>query len=319
MSKPKKMSDRLDKAARAGWLYYVAGNSQDEIARKMGISRQSAQRLVSMAVSENLIKFKLDHPIADCMELATRLTSKFGLLTCQVVPVDPEAPELITGVAIAGALELRKQLETEIPKVIAMGTGLLPRACVEQLAPMNCPQHHIVSMVGNMHQDGSATPYSVVERMADLVGSPYNPMPLPVLVENAAELSILNKQGHVERTLQLCERADATFVGLAHIDDTSPLVRDGFISAEESKELVRLGAVGEIVGWVYDRDGQLISSSTNDRVSSAPLKPNNANPVVGLAVGIEKADAILGALGGKLINGLVIDETIAKALLTSES
>ena len=46
--------------------------------------------------------------------------------------------------------------------------------------------------------------------------------------------------------------------------------------------------------------------------------PNNANPVVGLAVGIEKADAILGALRGKLINGFVIDETTAKALLTSE-
>ena len=100
MSKPKKMSDRLDKAARAGWLYYVAGNSQDEVARKLGISRQSAQRLVSMAVSENLIKFRLDHPIADCMELATRLTSKFGLMTCQVVPVDPEAPELFSTKAV---------------------------------------------------------------------------------------------------------------------------------------------------------------------------------------------------------------------------
>ena len=43
---------RLDDAARAGWLYYVAGNTQDEIARKLGVSRQSAQRLVAMAVSD---------------------------------------------------------------------------------------------------------------------------------------------------------------------------------------------------------------------------------------------------------------------------
>ena len=47
---------RLDEAARAGWLYYVAGNTQDEIARKLGISRQAAQRLVSLAISERLIK-----------------------------------------------------------------------------------------------------------------------------------------------------------------------------------------------------------------------------------------------------------------------
>ena len=43
-------ASRLDDAARAGWLYYVAGNTQDEIARKLGVSRQSAQRLVSLAV-----------------------------------------------------------------------------------------------------------------------------------------------------------------------------------------------------------------------------------------------------------------------------
>ena len=69
--------NRLDDAARAGWLYYVAGNTRDEIARKLGVSRQSAQRLVSLAVSEKLIKFRLDHPIARCMELSRKLSHRF--------------------------------------------------------------------------------------------------------------------------------------------------------------------------------------------------------------------------------------------------
>ena len=62
--KPDSEADRLDDAARAGWLYYIAGNTQDEIARKLGVSRQTAQRLVSLSVSEKLIKVRLDHPIA---------------------------------------------------------------------------------------------------------------------------------------------------------------------------------------------------------------------------------------------------------------
>ena len=69
--------NRLDDAARTGWLYYVAGNTQDEIARKLGVSRQSAQRLVSLAVSEKLIKFRLDRPIARCMELSRQLSHRF--------------------------------------------------------------------------------------------------------------------------------------------------------------------------------------------------------------------------------------------------
>ncbi len=76
---------RLDDAARAGWLYYVAGNTQDEIARKLGVSRQSAQRLVAMAVSERLVKGRLDPPIGRCMDLAgvlmaflTAMSNSFG-------------------------------------------------------------------------------------------------------------------------------------------------------------------------------------------------------------------------------------------------
>ena len=35
---------RLDDAARAGWLYYVAGNTQDEIAKKLGLAKSCVFR-----------------------------------------------------------------------------------------------------------------------------------------------------------------------------------------------------------------------------------------------------------------------------------
>ena len=39
---------KLNLAARAAWLYYIAGNTQDEIAKKLNVSRQAAQRFVSL-------------------------------------------------------------------------------------------------------------------------------------------------------------------------------------------------------------------------------------------------------------------------------
>ena len=79
MARSKASSGRLDDAARAGWLYYVAGRTQDEIATAMGISRQTAQRLVSLAVSEKLVRVWLEHPIARCLEVASALERRFGL------------------------------------------------------------------------------------------------------------------------------------------------------------------------------------------------------------------------------------------------
>ena len=56
---------KLDLAARAAWLYYVANNTQDEIAVKLNVSRQAAQRLVSLADAEGLIRHRLEHPLLE--------------------------------------------------------------------------------------------------------------------------------------------------------------------------------------------------------------------------------------------------------------
>src|SRR4051812_15844546 len=101
--------DRLDQAARAGWLYYIAGNNQDEVAAKLGVSRQTAQRLVALAVSAKLIKVRLDHPIAQCLDLAARLKDIYGLRFCEVVPADPGSPSTTLGVAEAAAAQLEAQ------------------------------------------------------------------------------------------------------------------------------------------------------------------------------------------------------------------
>lgn len=90
MARSRASAERLDDAARAGWLYYVAGRTQDEIAAAMGISRQAAQRLVSLAISERLVRVWLEHPIAQCMELARGLQERFRLRRVDVVPGDPD-------------------------------------------------------------------------------------------------------------------------------------------------------------------------------------------------------------------------------------
>lgn len=311
----KAQDNRLDDAARAGWLYYVAGNTQDEIARKLGVSRQSAQRLVSLAVSERLVKVRLDHPIAHCMELAAALTDRFGLRLCEIVPSDPAAPDLLTGVAIAAATELERVLKSTESRIIALGTGRALSAAVAQLPIMDCPQHRIVSLLGNMMSDGSASPYNAVIRMSERVGARHYPFPMPVLARNREELELLLALEPVRNSLALCRSADLTLVGIGQMDDTAPMMLDGFVSPAEKRGLVAAGAVGEITSWAYDRHGRLVEGDVMDRVLSAPLVPAADRTVVGVAVGEVKVQAMLAALRGGLINGLISNEATAARVL----
>jgi DNA-binding transcriptional regulator LsrR (DeoR family) len=306
---------RLDDAARAGWLYYVAGNTQDEIAQKLGVSRQTAQRLVAMAVAEKLVKVRLDHPIGHCMDLAEALRERWGLRLAEVVPSDPTAPDLLSGVASAAAGLLEKTLRSPEPRVIALGTGRALKATAEALTSMDCPQHRIVSLLGNMKSDGQATPYNAVVRMADRVGAPHYPFALPVLARDAEELGVLHAQESVQRTLSLCAEADLTLVGIGQLGRKGPLVVDGFMDLDTLAALSDAGAAGEITSWVFDHEGRVMDCEHNRRVTSAPLPSAAERPVVAVAVGEAKVEALRAALRGRLVNGVVTNESTAESLL----
>jgi DNA-binding transcriptional regulator LsrR (DeoR family) len=308
-------SSRLDDAARAGWLYYIAGNTQDEIASKLGVSRQTAQRLVSLAISAKLIKVRLDHPIGHCLELSQRLKDKYELLFCEVVPADPASQSITLGVAEATAAELERRLESQQPIIVALGSGRTLRAAAEQLPPMDCPQHKIVSLVGNIAPDGSASFYDVITRVADVVRSPHFPMPLPVIASTISEKKLLLAQTPVKRVVDLARRAEVTFVGVGQLGENAPLLLDGFVNRDEMRALIKAGAVGEVVGWAFDGNGQFIEGMTNDRVASVALDRPAKRLVIGAAMGPAKLEALRGALAGRIINGLITNEVAATHLL----
>jgi DNA-binding transcriptional regulator LsrR (DeoR family) len=317
MARKSDTQGRLDDAARAGWLYYVAGRTQDEIAATMGISRQSAQRLVSLSVAERLIKVRLDHPIAACLEYGRDLKAKFGLKHVEVVPSDPAGTSSTVGIAEAAAAEIERWLKRPDPIVLAIGTGRTLKAAVDQLAPMECPQHRIVSLTGNVGPDGSAAYYNVIFSMADAIKARHFPMPLPVLCPSAEERDALHAQSIVQSTLELGAMADVTFVGIGELGPEAPLCVDGFLAPEEMNELVASGAAGEICGWIFDHQGKLLEGGINQRVASVPIPSGEEGTVIGVALGQRKEKALAAALRGGLINGVITDERTAEHMLTA--
>ncbi len=198
---------------------------------------------------------------------------------------------------------------------MAIGTGRTLKAAIEQLPPMEAPQHKIVSLTGNITPDGSASFYNVIFTMADAVKARSFPMPLPVIVSTPEEREMLLMQPMIRETLALAAKADVTFLGIGALDDEAPLYLDGFITEPELRALQKAGAVGEIVGWAFDAEGRLIEGLTNERVASAPLPSRETSLVVALAMGKKKLPGIRAALNRRLVNGILTDEMTAEGLL----
>ena len=312
-------SRKLDQAAHAAWLYYIIGDSQEEIASKLGVSRQAAQRLVALAVSEKLIKFRLDYPLSHCIALAEALRDKFDLSVCEVVPSSDSGSGLLASLSHAAAAHLETYLSSKIPTIIAISSGRTLRAMVEQIPSMNQPQHKVVSIVGNLSHDGRAGRHEVVMHLCERTGAAAYPVPTPVVATSVEERKLLQTQKSFIAIETLAQQAKVTFVGIGTVEWNAPMHESGFISDEEIAELIKLGAAGEIAGWAYDRQGVLLKKGTNTKVAGVPIvQPivqSAERLMIGVAGGISKVGAIRAAMQGRLVNGLITDELVAEAIL----
>ena len=306
---------RRDDAVRAAWLYFNAGRTQDDIARQLNLSRQATQRLIAQAVNERLVSFRIEHPIAACMDLANQLCTRFGLDFADVVPADHDAPDAADGLAQAAAMRVSRLLHSQSPTVLGVGTGRTLRAMVPFLEEYERPQHKILSLVGNMALDGRASPYEVAMRIADKMQAQRYPLSLPVIAETIDEKEMLQRQRSYRLALELQKQAQAHFVGVAEIAWQAPLHQDGFASDQDISELVRAGAVGEMIGWAFNEAGEILQAGSNLRLSSLPLASPPHSQTVLVGGGPKKIAPIKAALAGKLANALITDEVTAQAVL----
>jgi DNA-binding transcriptional regulator LsrR (DeoR family) len=318
-SSSKKQEEKLDLAARAAWLYYVAGNTQHELARKLKISRPTAQRLVAIALERGIVKVQVHHKVTCCLEVATMLRKQYGLAVCEVVPSNEDSTDqVLRKIAVAGAQIMESYLREPQPKIVALSSGRTMKAVIDELPVLARTQHRLVSLVGAIAHDGSSNRYDVALRTAEKTSSKYFLLPSPFIADSAEERKQWCRHRLYRVVETLASQADVAFVGIGEIGIGCPMHRDGFINEAVVKELLEAGAVGETLGWAFDRSGEPVRTSIHGRITSIRLRRPPKRPVIAFAAGPSKFEAVLGALRGGWINGLVTDETCAQKILRSE-
>ncbi len=310
--------NRSDLVIRTAWLYYTYGLTQEEISKQLNLSRPMVQRMLAQAMNEGFIKIRIDHPLVDCLELEKRLMERYALRLCRVCPApDPSPDQVMPGLAVLGAAAMEEFLRSTTPLTMALGTGRTLKACVQAIGTLDGAHHRIVSLVGNLKQDGSASPFDSVMTLADKIGAERFFLPAPVLATSPKELKTLQQQSIYRNVLQIAEQADVSFISMAGLSKQSPLFVDGFITEAEMQEALEQGAVGEFLGKIYGQDGQLLDINLNRRAAGATFPSPVTRTVIGVSGGHNKHLVVRKILQGRWINGLITDEHTARYLISS--
>jgi DNA-binding transcriptional regulator LsrR (DeoR family) len=140
-------------------------------------------------------------------------------------------------------------------------------------------------------------------------------------VESARLARALLEQQDIAAVLRRAAAADVALVGIGATGRGSSalLFNRTYLSPAEIDELPRAGAVGDICGRIFDRDGQPCRVKAMERVIGLDLDAIRQIPLaIGIATGSEKHAAVAAALRGELIHALVTDRDVAEKVLFHE-
>jgi len=296
--------------AQVAWYYYHDGLTQGDIGQRLGISRIRVSRLLDRGRQTGLIQVHINSAYEGCFRLQRQLIERFGLSDARVVPALEGLPRF-ERVAHASAQLLIRQLADK--ELLAIGWGATVMATLRRLSTTNAARSiSLVSLTGGVaaYMDGIG-----------LRGhrSHIHLIPTPLRVSSAEFAASLRSEPYVRDILDMALTARLALIGIGAVTQDATLVQNGYCSPSEIELFRRRGAVGDVLGYFYDREGEVLSLSLHDRmVAVAPDRLSQIDQVIGAAAGLEKVQAIRGALRGRLINVLVTDEQTANAVLEED-
>ena len=305
---------RLDQKVRAAWMYYIAGQNQSEIANQLGTSRPVVQRLIAAAKEEGIVSISLHHPVANCLDYAQLLQEKYRLIECNIVPAFNEESTL-DSVSFGCYQLMARYLQDDKEKIIGLGSGLTLKKALQRI-DFDSLNTRCGALISAMDADGQCNYYDDVPLLlTSKIKAKYYQWPAPRYAQTQDEYDMWCTSRLFRSVSAVARRADVIFVGIGPLGTQSPIFKDGFINQAQMDELTARGGIGEIMGRFIDAEGGVVESEINRMITSYDIRQNQC-PRIAVACGEYKRPAILAALKGGWINGLVTDEHTARWLLT---
>lgn len=301
-------------AIRAAWLHYAAGQTQADVALRLGVSNVKAHRLIMRANQSGAVKVSIDGDIAECVVLEAKLADQYELAYCEVVPDLHEESLPLRALGIAGAHFLQREIIASQGGVIGIGHGRTLAAVVAEMPRMEAGKVRFVSLLGGVTRDYAANPYDVIYRLAEKTGAVSYVLPLPFFANTAEDREVLLSQRGVREVFDLAARSDLMVVGIGSAKPDAQLVASQMIESHEIREVNEMGGQGELLGHFFDGNGNPVQTSLASRTVAPPLADLAGRRIVAIAGGAEKIDAIRAVLKSRLLDGLVTDEATALAL-----
>ena len=298
-------------------MYYEQNMTQEDIAKRIGVSRSGVSRLLTRSRELGLVMIQIRHPLQVSASLKQEFLHRFKLRDAQVLMNRQPGETSLSKLGMLAARYVDELLEDGMTVGISWGTAMLQ---VVHALPVNRRLRlDIVQLMGSISATSPDVDGPEIARcFAIAYGANCYYLHAPLLVQNASVREALFQERNVRKTFESMARMDIALVGIGAVRaSSSGLFRAGYLNERELASIREQGAVGDVCGRYFDNLGDSSHLELHDRIIGVQADVIRRVPYsIGVASGINKAEALLGAIRAGLISVVITDEECAKAVLT---
>lgn len=309
--------DDIQLMVQVARLYYENDQNQEEIARQMNITRQKVSRLLIEARVQGIVRIAILDPDPGDPQLRQALKETFRLNEVVLAASDGlSGDQLRTAIGIAAGEHLRRVMQDG--RNVGIGWGRTLFEAVKTLRRNGQRRIHVTPLIGGI---GDLSPFfqvnELARNLAEAFDGTYRYLYAPAFIQDKTILESLVKTQEIAQVMDLWSRLDVAVVGIGQVEfqQISSMFFVDHIPPRTLAQLEAKGTVGDICARFFDQLGKEVLPATG--VIGVSLDQLRAIPeVIGIAGGMEKVRAVLGALRGGYIKTLVTDVATARAVLT---
>ncbi len=302
-------------------LYYLGDMDQADIADIYGVSRFKISRVLKKCRSQKIVTFTINAPESRRDSLSAKLTDMLGVKKIMIAPSGSTPEESKNNVGIMMSKYLAGEMRDKMYIGVSWGSTIqtlarffMPgrsfgNATFVQLSGNICSQ----SVLNQGYTDGS----QIIRTLASKAEANWSLFQVPYIVNQPLLKDMLLKESVIAQHVSLFDRLDIACIGLgSSMPSRSVSYISGYITLEESKDLVDSGYGADICGTRLAADGSIPHTILDNRILSVDPATLRKVPLkIAAAVGTDKTCSLIAGARGGYIDVMVIDEIAALSVL----
>lgn len=297
-------------------LYYLENMNQNEIANLLGVSRPLISKYLMEARNLGVVKIEINDLLtSDNIEddLSEKICKKFNLEDINIIPSSTNKDlndQMFVDYATECILGTFKD-----NFLLGIGWGSVIGAIIKKIDNFE-PKR---KLIGDVVPLISNAPISfrnyhtneLVRMLAEATGLNAQYLYAPVICSTPSEREIFLNTDNVKGVMEMYERLDYVVIQIRNF----PSVPDLATEARFEKKLHQEKAVGMLLGYYYDINGNVIQSDMDYSIQIPIDSLKKAKKVIGIINTRVNSTAAIGAMNLGIFTDIIISDNVAKELL----